>query len=149
MRISRSSASLLAIGLLTSCASSPKRDIVYPLLSDKSTRICAIDKSYFGRVVLVEGIYMSDLQYFSFIQDQHCAESGVIRVYADKDENPSVAAFVERTMAICGESFCLDDLHVAAEGRIVAGKKGHLGYGEGEPVLQITRITFLEKARTH
>jgi hypothetical protein len=120
---------------------------VYPLASEKSTRICSIDKTYFGKIVVIEGIYKSDLRYYSFIEDQHCAESNVIRVGFAEDKDQSVEAFFDRTRDVCGESFCLDDLHVAVEGRIVPGKAGHLGFGEGEPVIHLTRVILLEKAR--
>jgi hypothetical protein len=114
---------------------------------DKSTRICSIDQSYFGKVVVIEGIYKSDLMYYSFIEDQHCADANVIRVGPAQDKDPSVDAFFSRTRSICGQTFCMDDLHVAAEGRIVPGKAGHLGLGEGHPVIQLTRVLFVEKAR--
>jgi hypothetical protein len=138
------------LGLLTCCESMPKREVQYPITYDKSTRICSIYEDrgqYFGKVVVIEGIYRSDLRNYSLIEDQHCPDKSLIRVETAPSAEESVKAFSARTMALCGQSFCLDDLHVAVEGRIVPGKAGHLGIGAGQPVIQLTRVLFFRKVR--
>ena len=147
MRARQNIALLFVVIALTSCASRPTREAVYPLAYAKSTRICSINKEYIGRVVVVEGIYQTDFHHFSVIEDQRCSSHKVIRVEAAEDHDATVDAFFRSTLSFCGPSFCMNDYQLAAEGRIVAGKAGNLALGSGQPAIQLTRVLFFRKAR--
>jgi hypothetical protein len=133
-----------------SCSSASRRDETYPLIYPASSRICSIKSSgdqYIGKVVVLEGIYSTDSSHYEFIEDQHCSMNNLITV-EDKDgrRDPSVDAFYQENDARCAEQgrriLCVYRLRVAIEGRIVRGQSGHLGLGEGQPVVHLTRVLY-------
>jgi len=111
-----------------------------------STRICDVKAggaAYFGRVVVLQGSYVTDSSNFAFLEDSQCSHKSLLSVsdnHAQADS--SVKDFDQARKRHCKSypGLCVYSVPLVVEAEIVRGEAGHLGLGEGLPSLRFRKV---------
>lgn len=134
--LSRRAVIVIAAFLLTSCAHSGdlRTEFPYKVLVPDAPQLCDINanpNAYVGKTVVLEGVYVSDDMFFSYIEDERCPRYlNILSVnYRVSDRDLSVDLFEKADKLRCAnQSICFTAAHIVVRGVIVETlDSGHLG----------------------